>query len=273
MNPQPAFTWSSASRTHVGMVRSVNEDACLAMPEVGIWAVADGMGGHEAGDVASQMIVEGLRQIALPTEWPNLLEAVREQLQRVNQRLREESAQHYQNRTIGSTVVVLIAFEGRCACLWVGDSRIYRLRGGQLQQLTCDHSHVQELINQGLVAPEDAHRHPLSNIITRAVGSTDELLIDEVTHPLRGGDMFLLCTDGLNKTMSDLEIARMLAHSDSPKDAVKAFIHLALMRGANDNVTTVVVLIDGPMDIDPVTDVIGDGEPTQVNPIPSEWTL
>jgi serine/threonine protein phosphatase PrpC len=203
----------------------------------------------------------------------NFLESVREQLRQVNRRLREESAQRYQHRTIGSTVVVLLAYEDQCACLWVGDSRIYRLRDGQLQQLTRDHSHVQELVDQGLIAPEDAHSHPLANVITRAVGSAEELLVDEVMYPLQAGDLFLLCSDGLNKTVSDEEIASLLAHSNhNCQEAVKAFIHLALMRDASDNVTTVVVNIDS----DPTTDCLATedvGSETMANPIPPDWYL
>jgi len=271
MNQKQSFEWSSAGRSHVGMVRAINEDACLALPERGLWAVADGMGGHEAGDIASQMVIEALQGIMPPPDWPDFLEAVRESLRDVNRRLREESAQRYQHRTIGSTVVVLIAQEAQSACLWVGDSRIYRWRDGQLQQLTRDHSHVQELVDQGLIAPEDAHRHPLANVITRAVGSADELQIDEVEHPLQTGDVFLLCSDGLNKTVSDEEIAHLLAHSDhNCQEAVKAFIHLALMRDANDNVTTVVVDIGKPASDSLAEDAESDPFP---NPIPPDWYL
>lgn len=273
MNTKSPFQWSSAGRSHVGMVRAINEDACVALPELGLWAVADGMGGHEAGDVASRMIVEVLQQTPSPTSWQALLDSVRERLCEVNRQLREESARRYQHRTIGSTVVVLVAYEDQCACLWVGDSRIYRLRDGGLQQLTRDHSHVQELVDQGLIAPEEAHRHPLSNVITRAVGSADDLRIDEVDHPLRAGDMFLLCSDGLNKTVSDEEIARLLAHSDhNCQEAVKAFIHLALMRDASDNVTTVVVNVNEGAEAP--TEIAEDpGSETLANPIPPDWYL
>lgn len=268
---KPLFRWSSAGRSHVGMVRAINEDACLAMPELGLWAVADGMGGHEAGDVASQMIVEALQQTPLPLTWPDFLDSVREALYDVNRRLREESAQRYQHRTIGSTVVVLLAYESQCACLWVGDSRIYRLRNGHLEQLTRDHSHVQELVDQGLIAPEEAHRHPLANVITRAVGSADDLQIDEVIHPLQAGDLFLLCSDGLNKTVTDEEIVRLLQHSNhNTQEAVKAFIHLALMRDASDNVTTVVVSIDSD-----AAESSGETSASEMleDPIPPDWYL
>ncbi|HNW79060.1 MAG TPA: protein phosphatase 2C domain-containing protein [Candidatus Competibacteraceae bacterium] len=271
MSEKPPFQWSSAGRSHVGMVRAINEDACLVMPELGLWAVADGMGGHEAGDVASQMVIESLQQIPPPSDWNDFLISVRSCLQNVNQRLREESAHRYQHRTIGSTVVVLLTYDAQCACLWVGDSRIYRLRDGQLQQMTRDHSHVQDLVDQGLIAAEDAHRHPLANVITRAVGSTDELRIDEALYPLQTGDMFLLCSDGLNKTVSDEEIARLLANSrHNCQEAVKAFIHLALMRDASDNVTTVVVNVNAT----PLADGNGDaGGQTLANPIPPDWYM
>lgn len=269
MNSQHAFQWSSAGRSHVGMVRAINEDACLVMPEIGLWAVADGMGGHEAGDLASRMVVEALQQTPPPADWPDFLQSVRETLHEVNRQLREESAQRYQNRTIGTTAVVLLAHETQCACLWLGDSRVYRLRDGQLQQLTRDHSHVQQLVDQGLLTPEEAHRHPLANVITRAIGSTDDLQIDEVVHPLQAGDMFLLCSDGLNKTVSDEEIARLLAHSDHDcQEAVKAFIHLALMRDASDNVTTVVVYFS-----DPNSEPVAGGSEATTQPIPPDWYL
>lgn len=270
MNKKQLLQWSSAGRSHVGMVRTINEDACLAMPERGLWAVADGMGGHEAGDIASQMIIDALRQVPPPEDWQSFLATVRTQLRNANERLREESAQRYQHRTIGSTIVVLLAYETQCACLWVGDSRIYRLRNGQLQQLTRDHSHVQDLVDQGFITAEDARYHPLANVITRAVGSTDELLIDEVIQPLQAGDAFLLCSDGLNKTVSDEEIARLLAHGTS-QEAVKAFIHLALMRDANDNVTTVVVNI-GEAELSEAAEEPGDTTATNAT-IPPDWYL
>ncbi len=270
MSANPTFQWSSAGRSHVGMIRAINEDACLSLPELGLWAVADGMGGHEAGDIASQMIVETLQEIAPPNDWDDFLNAVREGLQKVNQQLREESARRYQNRTIGSTVVVLLMWETQCACLWVGDSRIYRLRGGHLQQLTRDHSHVQELVDQGLILAADAHRHPLANVITRAVGSAEDLLVDEAIYPLEAGDMFLLCSDGLNKTVSDEEITRLLTQSNhNCQEAVKAFIHLALMRDANDNVTTVVVNVAA---INAMTAATSDSKISD-DPIPSDWYL
>ncbi len=236
------LAWSSADHSHVGMVRKINEDAYLALPELGLWAVADGMGGHEAGDVASRMVIDNLRQAPPPADWETFITTIRQRLQNTNQQLMEESEHHYQNRTIGSTVVILLAYQDIGSCLWVGDSRLYRLRDGHLQQLTRDHSQIQDLIDEGLVRPEEAHDHPLSNVITRAVGSSEYLEIDAIHFKLQAGDVFLLCSDGLNKVVSDTEIASLLTHGNG-QDIVHALVHLALVRGATDNITTVVVTI------------------------------
>jgi serine/threonine protein phosphatase PrpC len=226
------------------MVRNINEDACLALPELGLWAVADGMGGHEAGDVASGMIIDALRQVPLPTNLQGFINSVRECVLETNQSLRRESAQHYSHRTIGSTVVILLAYEDRGACLWVGDSRLYRLRCDSLEQLTRDHSHVQDLIEQGVLDPEEAHQHPLSNVITRAVGSADRLDIECKEFILQAGDIFLLCSDGLNKVLTDLQISQLMSQYHN-QELVQALIQSALARGASDNVTAVAVTIDG----------------------------
>jgi serine/threonine protein phosphatase PrpC len=243
METSPSLTWTSAARSHVGTVRKINEDAYLAIPELGLWVVADGMGGHEAGDVASRMIVETLSQLLPPADWERYFATVETQLRQVNQQLRRESAQHYHSRIIGSTVAILLAYQGRGACLWVGDSRVYRLRDHRLEQLTRDHSHVQELLDQGLIRPEEANDHPLGNVITRALGSAEELRIDNVVFPLEVGDIFLLCSDGLTKAVTDEEITKLLG-SDNSDEAVQALIHSALVRQANDNVTAVVVHVE-----------------------------
>lgn len=237
------FHWSSAARSDVGMVRKVNEDAHLELPQQGLWAVADGMGGHEAGDVASRMIIESLGQIPPPAAWEDFIADVQNRLHQVNRQLRQESAQRYHHRTIGSTVVVLLFHADRGACLWVGDSRLYRLRDDQLQLLTRDHSHVQELVDQGLISPEEAQEHPLGNVITRAVGSADELEVDSIDCAPQAGDLYLLCSDGLIKAVSELEIEQsLLAHGDL-EETVQYLIEQALMRNATDNVTAIVVAV------------------------------
>lgn len=232
--------WSSASLSHVGKVRHNNEDSCLALPEAGLWAVADGMGGHAAGELASRMIINALGRIVPPGHWPAFVEQVQACLQQINYSLRELSTRFHQRRTVGSTVVVLLAHENRGACLWVGDSRLYLLRDGELDQLTHDHSYVQELVDRGQIKPREAQVHPQGNVITRAVGQRDDLLIDRIDFPLQAGDVFLLCSDGLNRMVSDAEIDILLS-CGSCQDTVQSLIDLALRRGAYDNVTAVVI--------------------------------
>lgn len=234
------LTWTSAAISHVGLVRKINEDAYLDAGGIGLWAVADGMGGHEAGDVASQMIVDRLRAIPPAASLAILADAVQEGLLEVNQQLREESIRHYHNRTIGSTAAVLVAQNDHAACLWAGDSRIYRLRHGQLEQLTRDHSHVQDLVDRGLLTPEEAEHHPLSNVITRAVGSTERLDVDIRTLGVEPDDVFLLCSDGLTKMVSDIDIACLLNETDL-ETAIQGLLQGALDNGATDNVTVIVV--------------------------------
>jgi serine/threonine-protein phosphatase Stp1 len=239
---KPHLKWSSADLTHVGTVRQINEDACLAMPDLGLWAVADGMGGHEAGEVASRMIIDSLRQVSIPASWEDFLDMTQACLQEANRQIREKSAHFYNHRVIGSTVVILLVYDDQGACLWLGDSRLYRWREGQLKLISRDHSHVQDLVDRGLIKPEEAHNHPLSNVITRAVGSSMHLDIDRRPFRLQAGDIFLLCSDGLNKVVSDDEIAKVLAQGNN-QTAVENLIQLALKRGANDNVTAIVVNI------------------------------
>lgn len=237
------LVWTSASGSHVGMVRTVNEDSYLELPEGGLWSVADGMGGHQAGDVASQIVIDALCQITPASSLEDFIARAEECLSKANRRIREESTQHYNNRVIGSTVVVLLIYEVHGACLWVGDCRLYRLRNGQLRQLTRDHSYVQELIDRGLLKAGQADGHPMANAITRAVGVQEKLDIDTLTFSLQADDVFLLCSDGLNKAVTDDEIAGLLAGSNR-RETVQELIDLALARGANDNVTAMVVKIE-----------------------------
>ncbi len=242
MSRENRLHWSSAVLSHVGKVRRINEDSCLALPELGLWAVADGMGGHASGGVASRMVIETLRRLSPPEQWQAFVGQVRAGLQQVHSQLRDLSTRLYQQRTVGSTVVVLLAQGDRGACLWVGDSRVYLLREGGITQLTRDHSYVQELLDKGLLRPQDAQLHPQSNLITRAIGQREELSIDVVDFPLQAGDVLLLCSDGLYKMLDELEISILLSCGGC-QDTVQSLIDLALRRGAHDNVTAVVVAI------------------------------
>ncbi len=234
----PHMHWSSASRTDVGKVRRINEDAVLDLPELGLWMVADGMGGHAAGDLASGTIVSALASIAPPTSLGAHLDEVRRRLQAVNRRLREEA--RHRGQVIGSTVVVLLIHRDHGVVLWAGDSRAYCYRNGALLQLTRDHSQVQELLSRGLLAPDEVDEHPAANVITHAAGVAEVLELDSELFVLGDDDTFLLCSDGLYRELDDDAITACLDLGDCRR-ACDALIDAALARGARDNVSAVVV--------------------------------
>ncbi len=234
--------WSSSACTHVGKIREYNEDAYLEDPKGMMWAVADGMGGHAVGDVASNMIVDSLSRIPTSASLDMYINDVIQRLQEVNNQLRVEAIKR-REQVIGSTVVVLLGFEHQCACLWAGDSRIYRSREGKLEQLTRDHSQIEELIAHGIIDRSQAGNHPASNAITRAVGAADKLVIDVALHEVKDGDIFLLCSDGLTNEVEDNEIARELVRGDCQKSS-NSLLQQALDHGARDNVTVLVVQVE-----------------------------
>jgi protein phosphatase/serine/threonine-protein phosphatase Stp1 len=230
--------------SHPGAVRSHNEDNYVDRPDIGLWAVADGAGGHEAGEVASAMIAESLSSIPSGLSASEMLAQVRLRISATHQALRDEAERRGPRATIASTLVVLLARDGHFACLWAGDSRIYLLRAGQLSQVTRDHSLVQELVDAGAITAEEAEGHPRANIITRAVGADSEgLELEKVSGRLLAGDRFLLCSDGLNKTLPDSELAQALG-DDSTGSPAQALIDIALARRATDNVTAVTVDVE-----------------------------
>lgn len=238
--PPRVRSFQTACRTHVGLVRSLNEDRLLARPEVGLWAVADGMGGHQAGDVASLEVVEELLAIGRFSSGYAYLNAVRERLTSANADLLERAAKLAPGAVIGSTVVVLLAHEDHYACVWAGDSRVYLRRGGMLMRITHDHSLMQELIDTGALDEREARTRRISNVITRAVGAAPVLELAETHGDIRPGDVFLLCSDGLTGLVEDRELGDMLALDDL-ETAADRLLALTLERGAKDNVTLVLV--------------------------------
>ena len=230
------LAWSSSARTHVGYVRTGNEDAFLDAREQGLWVVADGMGGHSRGDQASQAVVNHLVDFERSQDLTRNIENLESRLLKANQVCRSM----VQGKVIGSTVAALFAFDPFCFFLWAGDSRVYRLRDGELKQMTEDHSLVQEMCALGELTPEEAENHPSSNIITRAVGVHDRLRIEMQYTTVHPGDRYLLCSDGLYKDLKAAEIHGLLA--EGPADhAVEQLLHLALDRGGGDNITAIVV--------------------------------
>lgn len=231
--------YRSASYSHVGMVRQINEDAFLELPDDGLWAVADGMGGHSAGDYVASLIVDSLRRMAHVDSLLDHTCALRATLAQVNSAVREET--HARGLSMmGSTVVALAVQADEGVCLWAGDSRLYRLRDGELQGISRDHSYVQDLQDSGLLTEAQARTHPRANIVTRAIGVQDTLDLAMVELQILPGDTYLLCSDGLNKTADDHEIRDVLGHAD-PYQVVRSLVHLGLTRGAPDNITAIVV--------------------------------
>jgi serine/threonine protein phosphatase PrpC len=219
--------------------RAQNEDAYLSRSDLGLWAVADGAGGHASGATASRAVVTALETIPPGLTAAEMLAQVRLRLGSVHASLLAEAAENA--KIIASTVVVLIARGEHFACLWAGDSRAYRLRNDMLDQLTSDHSLVQSLVEDGAITEAEAERHPEANVITRAVGDgSDELGLDKVAGDILAGDRFLLCSDGLHKALPAPELARLLAEDAAAAPLVAA----ALGRGSSDNVTAVVVEVE-----------------------------
>jgi serine/threonine protein phosphatase Stp1 len=230
----------SAARTHVGTVRRRNEDAVLERAEIGLWVVADGAGGHERGDYASSRIIAALREVDAALAGRSLVAEVKRRLAEVNRELREKAATIGANALVASTVAVLLIFDRESCCLWAGDSRLYRMRAGRLVQLSRDQSHVQDLVDRGEIAPEEAAAHPLANVVTNLIGGFDQLVLEERHDRLEPGDTLLLCSDGLSGTLGDAEIAAVLTGSPASA-AADRLIQCALDQGARDNVSAVVV--------------------------------
>lgn len=233
--------------SHRGSVRSLNEDAYLEAPDLGLWAVADGMGGHEAGDLASRLVIDALDVVQPASSPADMIAQVQEKVAAANRRIRLLSEQRLQGRLTGSTVAVLVLCGDTAVCLWAGDSRIYRYRGGALTRLTRDHSRTEELIAMGLLRANEGADPSEANVITRAVGTEEHVELETRVEPRAAEDMFLLCSDGLNKVVQDDEIGATL--SATRIGAAARLVELALSRAARDNVTVGVVACmddDGP---------------------------
>lgn len=228
-----------AAASHVGRVRKLNEDSILSLPDQRIWVVADGMGGHAAGDFASQTVTEAVAMLPTDLAPGDKMRAVRGAVLAAHDTIRAE-ARARGGETIGTTVVALILSDGHFAALWAGDSRLYRFRGGDLEMLTIDHSLVAEMVLAGQMDWDEAEHHPQSNAITRAVGVGEELALDKVHGALEPGDRFLLCSDGLTKYASSTTL-RTLVPGAPIETLADRLMQLALDGGGADNISVIVV--------------------------------
>jgi len=214
----------------------------LVRTDRGLWAVADGMGGHDKGDVASAMVTDALLHLPIVYGLENLVEAATEALTRVNRELIVLADSGESSRTIGSTVVGLAIAGEQFRCFWAGDSRAYRIRGDQIVQLTRDHSLVQDLVEAGMLTPQEALDHPNSNVITRAVGVVEDLKIDKVSGDARPGDRFLLASDGLTKLVDETELVGERT-TRRAEEAADKLIETVLSRGAPDNIAMIIASV------------------------------
>jgi protein phosphatase len=230
--------WRSAEQTHCGKRRKNNEDAVLSRPDARLWAVADGMGGHEAGEVASQAVADALQDLALSGMLSEDVDAVEDALVSVNDELRVLARNEGLQSTIGTTVVALLTTNHVGVVLWAGDSRLYRLRGSSLEQVTRDHNPVSDLLESGTVTEADALAAD-TNIITRAVGGQSELYLDIAVFDVGPNDTFLLCSDGLYRELEGPELVAELRR-DTVDDIVENLLRKCLEGAARDNVSIVV---------------------------------
>ena len=231
-----------ASRTHVGLKRKINEDSILVETDRGLWVVADGMGGHEAGEVASAMVVEALRALPQSSDLDEFAASADEALAATNRELIHLAQSKGLGKSIGTTVVGLAISDGQFRYFWSGDSRGYRLRDGIISRMTRDHSLVQQLVDSGIIKEEEAELHESSSVITRAVGVAEQFSMDVVSGDVQPGDLFLLASDGLTRVLNDREIAIEIERS-SLEQAADNLLETVLERGAPDNVSIILTQV------------------------------
>ena len=225
-------------------MRSHNEDSYLDDPDNRLWAVADGMGGHEAGDIASQAIVRQLREVVRTPNAADYVDRVEDALTAVNAEL-IGYAQEHRLQMVGSTAVVLADAGHYMLGAWAGDSRLYRLSADGLRQLTTDHNQAREMMSTGQFSAADLQSNAHAGALVRAVGAESNLVVEWVVSDAAANDVFLLCSDGITKEMSDAEIAVALGASRQVKEIADSLVDTCLARGARDNITVVVVRVEG----------------------------
>ena len=236
-----------AARTDVGLIRSGNEDNYLMVPEKGTFIVADGMGGHAAGEVASEMAVRivaqdlgSFRGLSADEAASRMILAIRD----ANAAIYERTLSEHDKRGMGTTSTVLVLHANRYLLGQVGDSRGYLLRDGVFHQVTKDHSYVQEQVDAGYLTPEQARTHPYSNVITRCVGASGDVTPDLFSGVVRAGDVFLLASDGLTGMLEDDVLAAIIQSDGTPDKWVDRLVSEANRRGGLDNITVIIVRVD-----------------------------
>ncbi|MGB3620220.1 MAG: protein phosphatase 2C domain-containing protein [Ketobacter sp.] len=236
------LTYRSSVKSHAGNVRELNEDAFFSCEEKKIWCLADGMGGYDAGEVASSMVVDAVAAVTPVADLKDSAVLVCDALMQANREMTHQRLGC--DSMMGSTVLVLLASEAECACIWAGDSRLYLYRDASLFQMSKDHSVVQELIDKGVIPTEEACQHPQSHVITRAVGADKHLDLEVIYFELQAGDVLLLCSDGLYSELTPDDIMHVLSLPGDSAYKVSELIEKTLQQRASDNVTVSVIEVN-----------------------------
>ena len=233
------WTWRSAALSRCGLRHRRNQDACIERPDAGLWAVADGMGGHAGGHVASQALCRALGRVAACGSLIERAGAVEDAIAATNRYLRSLGAAVRPSTVIGTTAAVLFIHGGYAMCAWCGDSRIHLVRRRETFLLTRDHTRVQEMLDSGEIDPASARVHEEAHVLSRAIGVFSTATIDRAAVEPRAEDRFLLCTDGVSRHVEVAEMADLV--DGSPERAVRNVVELARARGATDDVTALAV--------------------------------
>ena len=226
--------------TNVGKVRKNNEDSLL-VTDPNIFVAADGMGGAAAGEVASKILVDTVKNFLANVSEPLDEKVLSKSILKSNAAILREAKENPNLRGMGTTATILHIYKDLAYFAHVGDSRLYRLKNSALEQLTLDHSYVESLVRSGELTPAQAKVHPMKNILTQAVGAMEEIQVETGNFKVEGGEKFLLCTDGLTNMVDDDDIKKILIESNNPAEDL---INAALDNGGHDNVTAVVVCAD-----------------------------
>ena len=230
----------TSSFTHTGCVRKRNEDALLALPKSGVWAVADGMGGHDAGDFASRCVISHIYQAALKYKGAQLVANLPLAIQSANQEIQTESLKDGGDRIIGTTLVALILEQDRYHCFWSGDSRCYLYRDESLSLITRDHTRAQAMLDAGKYSAFEINNDPTAHALIHAVGVDDQAVFDYTDGYIYEGDRFLLCSDGLTKVYDNHQLCQRVAVDNIDKINMD-FLTGALDAGAPDNLSSILV--------------------------------
>jgi PPM family protein phosphatase len=239
------YTYNAFGKSDQGLIRANNEDIFLVKPELGVYLVADGMGGAAAGELASQIFSETTLELFSDTgaSGLDLAERVQQAFSAANDRIIAHTEEVPAHRGMGCTAELMVFSENGFTLGHMGDSRTYRLKNGSLKQLTQDHSLVQEQLNNGLITPAEAKHHPMRNVILRAVGVDESPSLDLVRGTVSPGDLFLLCSDGLTDLVEDAAIEAVLREGTALDQKVDRLIELATAGGGKDNITVVLIEI------------------------------